>query len=109
MGEDAEEILASTNISYEYRKKYDKVLKQYDDFFRVWKNVIFWEGCQAAGESVEQFITSLYTLIENCDYRDLKDQMIRNWIVVGIRRWPKSFRTPAEWTQIWPWNKQKSS
>ena len=41
MGEDAEEILASTNISDEDRKKYDKVLKQYDDFFRVRKNVIF--------------------------------------------------------------------
>jgi hypothetical protein len=33
MGEDAEEILASTNISDEDRKKFDKVLKQYDDFF----------------------------------------------------------------------------
>ena len=41
--------------------------------------------CQTAGESAEQFITSLYTLAESCDYGELKDQMIRDRIVVGIR------------------------
>ena len=44
------------------------------------------------GESVEQFITSLYTLAENCDYGDLKDQMIRDRIVVGIRDQAQSER-----------------
>ena len=44
------------------------------------------------GESVEQFITSLYTLAENCDYGDLKDQMIRDHIVVGIRNQAQSER-----------------
>ena len=41
MGEDAEEMLTSTNISTESRKKYGEVVKQFDDFFRVRKNVIF--------------------------------------------------------------------
>ena len=44
------------------------------------------------GESVEQFITSLYTLAENCDYGDLKDHMIRDHIVVGIRNQAQSER-----------------
>ena len=44
------------------------------------------------GESVEQLITSLYTLVENCDYGDLKDQMIRDRIVVGIRDQAQSER-----------------
>ena len=48
------------------------------------------------GESVEQFITSLYTLAENCDYGDLKDQMIRDRIVVGIRDQAQSERIQTD-------------
>ena len=89
MGEDAEDTLASTSISDADRKKYDEVIKKFDDFFQVQKNVIFEQArfnrrCQAAGESAEQFITSLYTLAESCDYEELKDQMIHDRIVVGI-------------------------
>ena len=66
------------------------MIKKFDDFFQVQKNVIFERArfnrhCQAARERVEQFITSLYTLAESCDYGELKDQMIRDHIVVGIR------------------------
>ena len=65
--------------------------------FQVRKNVIFERArfnrrCQAVGESVEQFITSLYTLAENCDYGDLKDHMICDRIVVGIRDQAQSER-----------------
>ena len=97
MGENAEDILASTNISDDDRKKYASVVRQFDDFFKVRKNVIFERArfnrrCQAAGETAEQFITSLYTLAESCDYGDLKDQMIRDRIVVGIRDQSQSER-----------------
>ena len=71
-------------------KDYDAVIKKFDAFFKVRKNVIFERArfnsrCQKEGEMTEQFITSLYQLIEDCDYGDLKDQMIRDRIVVGIR------------------------
>ena len=36
------------------------------------------------GALVEHVITSLYTIAENSDYSDWKDQMIRNRIVVGM-------------------------
>ena len=89
MGEDAEDVLASTSISDEERKSYETVLRKLDDFFKVRKNVIFERAqfnrrCQKEDESVEQFITSLYNLVENCAYGDLKDEMIRDRIVVGI-------------------------
>ena len=38
-----------------------------------------------ADESVEQFITNLYQLVEHCEYGDLRDEMIRDRIVVGIQ------------------------
>ena len=34
---------------------------------------------------MEQFITSLYNLVETCDFGDLKNEMIRDRIVVGIQ------------------------
>ena len=90
MGETAEDVLSSTDITDDEKKDYDAVIKKFDAFFKVRKNVIFERArfnsrCQREGETTEQFITSLYQLIEDCDYGDLKDQMIRNRIVVGIR------------------------
>ena len=37
------------------------------------------------GESLEQYITELYDLVEFCAYGVLKDGMLRDRLVVGIR------------------------
>uniref|UniRef100_A0A1X7UAA6 Uncharacterized protein n=1 Tax=Amphimedon queenslandica TaxID=400682 RepID=A0A1X7UAA6_AMPQE len=39
MGEDAEDTLASTNSTFAERKDYDKVMKKFDEFFEVRKNL----------------------------------------------------------------------
>ena len=41
LGEEADMVLTSTNPTAEDRKKYDKVISKFDDFFKVPKNVIF--------------------------------------------------------------------
>ena len=41
---------------------------------------------QEEGEPVGSFITMLsYWLAEHCNYSDLNNEMIRDWIVVGLR------------------------
>ena len=41
---------------------------------------------QEEGESVDSCITLLsYRLAEHCNYRDLHDEVIRDWIVVSRR------------------------
>ena len=61
--EDAEDVLASTNISEEDpredRKKYDQVLEKFDTHFLVRRNIIFERArfngrYQQEGESAEQ-------------------------------------------------------
>ena len=89
MGDEAEDTLASTNVSEDDRKEYSRVIAKFDAFFKVRKNIIFERArfngrSQREGESVEQFITSLYSLAEYCEYGEMKDEMIRNRIVVGI-------------------------
>ena len=90
LGEEADDVLTSTNISEDDRKVYDSVLSKFNDFFKVRKNTISERArfnCrnQLAGESVEQYITALYSLVEFCEYGDLKEEMLRDRIVVGIR------------------------
>ena len=89
MGEEANDVLASTNISDEDSKKFDSVLSKFDDYFGVRHNVIFERARfnqrdQLAGESVEIYISELYRLAENCKYGDIKDELICDRLVVGI-------------------------
>ena len=90
LGVEAEDVLTSTNISNDDRKQYDQVLGKMDEFFKVWKNVIFerarfnWRT-QRIGETAEESITCLYSLAADYQYGNLKDEMIRDRLVVGIR------------------------
>ena len=59
-------------------------------FFKVQTNVIYERAKfnrrdQKEGESVEQYISAMYKLMESCEYRELKDEMLRDRIVIGIR------------------------
>ena len=59
LGEDADDVLTSTNISDENRKKYTEVLAKFDGHFKVHNNVIlecvqFNRRVQEDDESVEQ-------------------------------------------------------
>ena len=41
LGEEADDVLTSTNISSDSRKVFANVLKKFDEFFKVRKNIIF--------------------------------------------------------------------
>ena len=90
LGEEAEAVLTSTNATAEERKDYKKVLDKFDSFFKVRKNVIyerarFNKRNQQSGETAERYIMVLYDLAENCDYGDMREELIRDRLVVGIR------------------------
>ena len=90
LGEAAEDVLLSSNTTDKDRKEYKLVLGKFDEFFKVRKYVIFNRARfsrrnQLEGESSEQYVTVLHSLAENCNNGNLKHEMIRNRIVVGIR------------------------
>ena len=89
MGEGSEDILNMSGISDEDRTVFDNVISKFDSHFKVRKNVIFERACfnrrkQEKGESVELFITVLHQAADNCEYGEMRDQMIRDRLVVGI-------------------------
>ena len=90
LGEGAEDVLSPTNISVDERKAYSAVLKKFDDFFLIRKNIIFERARfnrrdQLDGETADENISALYNLAEGCEYGTLKSELIRDQLVVGIR------------------------
>ena len=63
---------------------------KFDSYFDVRRNTIFERArfnrrSKKEGESVEQYKNDLYDLAEFCAYGVLKDEMLRDRLVVGIR------------------------
>ncbi len=89
-GKDAEDVLASTDIKEDEKADYKIVLDKFDAYFKIRSNIIFERAKfnrrnQAEGESAEQYIACLYNLVEMCEYGALKEEMLRDRIMVGIR------------------------
>ena len=66
------------------------VWERFENHFIVKRNVIFERAKfnsrnQRAGESVDSFITDLYGLARHCNFGALKEELIRDRIVVGLQ------------------------
>ena len=89
MGESAEDVLTSMHPTEDEKGDYGVVMDKFDSF-RVRKNVLFERArfnnwVELPKETVEQFITELYHLVESCDYPEGLEEAIRDKLVVGIR------------------------
>ena len=90
LGEEADDVLNSANPTEEERKDYTAIMAKLDGYFQVRKNTIYERARfnrrnQLEGKSAEQYITALYGLIGNCEYGPLKEELLRDRMVVGIR------------------------
>ena len=89
MGYQAEDILTSFRLSEGDAKKYGIVKGKFEGHFvkrrnKIYERARFNQGKQLPGEPADEFITSLYCLVEHCGYGELQDEMIRDRIVVGL-------------------------
>jgi len=90
MGDEAEDVFASFGLTEDEKKLYDTVVKKFKEHFVIKHNVVYesflcFERRQKEGESIEEFVTSLYRLSEHCEFGELRDRLIRDRIVCGIR------------------------
>ena len=90
MGDEAEDVLKGLTLTADERKGYTDVKAGLDAFFVPKKNVIyerakFNQRVQLPGETVDSFITALYGLAEHCKYGQLRNELIRDRLVVGLR------------------------
>ena len=90
MGGEADNIVQSLGLTAEDQKKYNEVKKRLEDFFIVKRNVIFERAkfnlrSQQENEAVDMFIKDLHNLTEHCNFGVLREELICDRIVVGIR------------------------
>ena len=88
MGDELEEVLASLIAEEEdqegeqrQQQTYDSVMEKFKKFFSVQKNLLFKRARfnrrnEASDESAEEYIMALYKPAEDCEYGNLKSEMI---------------------------------
>ena len=89
LGEEAGDVFAVSGATDKTKKKYTEAVDTFEKFFGVRKNLIFERARfnsrdQMEGESAEQYLLVLHALARNCDYGQLRDELIRDRIVIGI-------------------------
>ena len=90
MGDRSEDILKLFALSEEDTKKYSVVIGKFNSYFGKRRNVIydrakFNSRSQQEGKSVEDFIYHVNALADHCGYGQLRDELVCDRIVVGIR------------------------
>ena len=90
MGPEAEIILDKSGLEEADRSKFDKVFEKFESHFTPQRNyihehAIFNRRSQLEGESVEQYVRTLYDLASRCDFMTQKENNIRDRLVIGLR------------------------
>ena len=90
MGPEAETVYSSFSFSAATdRDNYDLVLGKFDEHFIPKKNVIFERARfnlrrQQKGETIETYVRHLHELAENCEFKEMKNELIRDRLVIGM-------------------------
>ena len=90
MNEKSKDIFASFKLSEEGGIKYDVAIKRFEDHCIVKKNKQYERSNfnklrQGKNESADSFTTTVHKLAETCEYGDLREELICNRIIAGIR------------------------
>ena len=90
MGDKAEDLLESFNLTDEDAKDYDKVKSKFQGYFDKRRNTIYERARfntrkQEDNKTVDEFIADLHRLAKHCGYGTLYDELIRDRIIVGIK------------------------
>jgi transposase InsO family protein len=83
-------IFKNLPLSEDDRKKLDKVLEGLTKYFEpqrntVYERYVFNTCCQESHESIDNYVHRLRKLSATCEFDTLRNEMIRDRIVIGVR------------------------
>lgn len=89
IGDDGIDIFNSFNID-RTKTKVEEIIKKFDDKFSPHTNVTverynFFTRIQKSHESLDDYLTILNNLSSTCDFKELKESLIKDMLVIGIR------------------------
>ena len=75
--------------SDEEKVKMDKVLEHFEQYCEprkdtIYERYLFFSRGQESGEPIDKYATVLRNMADSCEFKDLKDSLIRDRIVFGI-------------------------
>ncbi|UYV76630.1 K02A2.6-like [Cordylochernes scorpioides] len=90
MGERAEEIHSAFNLSEDDAKNFEKVIEAFDNHFIGKRNVVYERALfglrsQRPEETIEEFVTVLHRISEHYEYANLREELIRDRLVLGVK------------------------
>ncbi|XP_054290020.1 uncharacterized protein K02A2.6-like [Macrosteles quadrilineatus] len=89
MGPDSEDILSTAHLSEDDKASYESVTEAFDNIFTGKRNVIYERAkfnsrSQQPDELFDTFLADISSMAEHCSFKNLKAELIRDRIVVGI-------------------------
>ncbi|KAL3226878.1 hypothetical protein MRX96_024598 [Rhipicephalus microplus] len=74
----------------EEMEDFELVKSKFNDYFVHTKNIVYESArfnlrCRQMGETVDQFATELRKLADRCEFAGMKERLIRDRFVVGLR------------------------
>ena len=85
LGPQAEDVILARNITED---THDNLIKAFDDYFGVRTNTIAerakFNRLVQGEDGMDVFINKLYRQAEYCDYKALREELIRDRLVVGV-------------------------
>ncbi|KAJ8885612.1 hypothetical protein PR048_011810 [Dryococelus australis] len=89
-GEDAIDLTSTFGLSDKNLDDFDKFVEVFDKYAapkgnEMYKHYIFNQCYQQEEETFDHFLTEATKTIQNCEYGDQADSMLRDRIVVGLR------------------------
>ncbi|KAL3242590.1 hypothetical protein MRX96_021035 [Rhipicephalus microplus] len=90
MGRKSREILRSLNVKDEEMEYFKLVKSKFNYYIVHTKNMVYESARfnlrrQQLGETVDQFATELSKLADRCEFAGMKERLIRDHFVVGLR------------------------
>lgn len=90
VGQEAREIFESFDMTEEEKNKPGEIITKFDAYFLPQTNKSierhrFNTRVQLKGESFEAYVADLRKIGQNCDFGNLRDELIKDRIVCGIR------------------------
>ncbi|XP_054282050.1 uncharacterized protein K02A2.6-like [Macrosteles quadrilineatus] len=88
-GPDSEDILSTAHLSEDDKASYESVTEAFDNIFTGKRNVIYERAkfnsrSQQPDELFDTFLADISSMAEHCSFKNLKAELIRDRIVVGI-------------------------
>jgi hypothetical protein len=91
IGQQAQELYFNVlKLEDSEKDKLEDVIKIFDDYFKPKQNEVINsynlnKRNQEDGESFDAYYTAIKKMVENCNFGDQKDRMIRDKIVIGVQ------------------------